>query len=131
MAFAPNGDLFATENSDTQDNPEELNWIREGRHYGFPWRIGAYDNPQRFAEFDPPDSDPLLVEGINMERTFHNDPDFQPPPTCVVFSDPVINAGPDADKFRDPADGLIKDASDEGMTISTRRYSRTVGSWHR
>lgn len=31
MAFAPNGDLFATENSDTRDNPEELNWIRENR----------------------------------------------------------------------------------------------------
>ena len=119
MAFAPNGDLFATENSDTRDNPEELNWIREGRHYGFPWRIGAYDNPQRFADFDPPDSDRLLVEGINMERTFHNDPDFPPPPVGVVFTDPVINAGPDADKFRDPADGLVKDASDEGVGIST------------
>jgi glucose/arabinose dehydrogenase len=119
MAFAPNGDLFATENSDTRDNPEELNWIREGRHYGFPWRIGAYDNPQRFADFDPPDSDPLLVVGINMERTFHNDPDFPPPPVGLVFTDPVVNMGPDADKFRDPADGLVKDASDEGVTIST------------
>jgi len=119
MAFAPNGDLFAAENSDTRDNPEELNWIREGRHYGFPWRIGAYDNPQQFADYDPPDSDNLLVEGINMERTFHNDADFPPPPAGVVFADPVVNVGPDADKFRDPVDGLIKDSSDEGVTIST------------
>ena len=54
-----------------------------------------------------------------MERTFHNDPDFPPPPIGVVFTDPVVNMGPDADKFRDPADGLVKDASDEGMAIST------------
>ena len=119
MAFAPNGDLFATENSDTRDNPEELNWIREGRHYGFPWRIGPYDNPQRFDDFDPPESDNLLVEGINMEGTFHNDPDFPPPPAGVLFADPVVSFGPDADKFRDPADGFIKDASDEGVSIST------------
>ncbi len=119
LAFAPNGDLFAAENSDTRDNPEELNWIREGHHYGFPWRIGAYDNPQRFADFDPPESDQLLVEGINMERTFYNDPDFPLPPDGVVFTDPVVNLGPDADKFRDPVDGLIKDSSDEGVTISS------------
>lgn len=117
LAFAPNGDLFAAENSDTRDNPEELNWIRQGHHYGFPWRIGPYDNPQRFADFNPPDSDPLLVEGINMERTFYNDPDFPPPPDGVVFTDPIVNVGPDADKFRDPVDGLIKDASDEGISI--------------
>ncbi len=119
MAFAPNGDLFAAENSDTRDNPEELNWIREGRHYGFPWRIAAYDTPQRFADFDPPESDNLLVEGINMERTFYNDPDYPPVPAGVIFTDPVVNVGPDADKFRDPVDGLIKDASDERVTIST------------
>jgi hypothetical protein len=119
MAFAPNGDLFATENSDTRDNPEELNWIREGRHYGFPWRIAADDTPQRFADFNPPESDNLLVEGINMEGTFYNDPDYPPTPAGVVFTDPIINVGPDADKFRDPIDGLIKDASDEGVTIST------------
>ncbi|MGB1892561.1 MAG: FlgD immunoglobulin-like domain containing protein [Candidatus Latescibacterota bacterium] len=117
LAFAPNGDLFATENSDTRANPEELNWIRQGHHYGFPWRIGSYDNPQRFADFNPPESDKLLVEGINMEDTFYNDPTFPPPPAGVVFTDPVVNLGPDADKFRDPADGLIKDASDEGVTI--------------
>ncbi|NKB72646.1 MAG: T9SS type A sorting domain-containing protein [Candidatus Latescibacteria bacterium] len=119
MAFAPNGDLFAAENSDTRDNPEELNWIRPGHHYGFPWRIAAEDTPQRFADFDPPDSDNLLVVGINMENSFHNDPDYPPPPDGVVFSDPVISSGPDADKYRDPADGLIKDASDEGVQIST------------
>ena len=119
MAFAPNGDLFAAENSDTRDNPEELNWIREGHHYGFPWRIGASDTPQAFADFDPPDSDNLLVVGINMEDSFYNDPDYPPVPDGVVFSDPVISMGPDADKFRDPVDGLIKDASDEGVEIST------------
>lgn len=118
LAFAPNGDLFGMENSDTRDNHEELNWIREGRHYGFPWRIGIYDNPQRFPDFDPA-SDLLLVPGINMEGTFHNDPDFPEPPENVVFTDPVLNAGPDGDKFRDPEDGKIKDASDLGEKIGT------------
>jgi len=33
--------------------------------------------------------------------------------------EPVINVGPDADKFRDPATGQIKDASDLGLKLST------------
>jgi glucose/arabinose dehydrogenase len=36
LAFAPNGDLFASENGPDADYPEELNWIRRGHHYGFP-----------------------------------------------------------------------------------------------
>ena len=53
-----------------------------------------------------------------MEATFYNDPDYPPPPEGVVFTDPVLNVGPDADHFRD-TDGLIKDASDEGMKLGT------------
>jgi glucose/arabinose dehydrogenase len=36
----------------------------------------------------------------------------------MVFTDPILNIGPDADHFRDN-DGLIKDASEEGRTIGT------------
>ena len=53
MAFAPNGDLFGTENGPDRDMSDELNWLRPGRHYGFPWRIGAADNPQQFPDYDP------------------------------------------------------------------------------
>src|SRR5439155_9070241 len=48
---------------------------------------------------------------------YHNDPTFPPPPTN--FAEPVINLGPAADSFRDPADGTIKDASSLGQTLST------------
>jgi hypothetical protein len=50
LAFAPNGDLFGTENGPDRDMPDELNWLREGHHYGFPWRMGTEDNPQRFPD---------------------------------------------------------------------------------
>jgi glucose/arabinose dehydrogenase len=52
LEFAPNGDLFATDNGPDADYPDELNWIREGLHYGFPWRFGNQDNPQQFADYD-------------------------------------------------------------------------------
>ena len=37
MAFDNNGNLFEVENSGQRDDPEEMNWIREGKHYGFPY----------------------------------------------------------------------------------------------
>ena len=51
-AFAPNGDLFVGDNGPDADYPDELNWIREGQHYGFPWRFGNQDNPQQFPDYD-------------------------------------------------------------------------------
>src|ERR1043166_6388767 len=38
LAFGPNGDLFATDNGPDRDMSDELNWLRPGAHYGFPWR---------------------------------------------------------------------------------------------
>ena len=119
LAFAPNGDLFGTENSPDLDLPEELNWLREGRHYGFPWRIGGEDNPQRFPDYDP-DNDHLLNPLYNAVQNgyYRNDPTFPTPP-AVAFMEPVQNLGPDADKFRDAADGIVKDASDLGLPLGT------------
>jgi hypothetical protein len=118
FAFAPNGDLFGTENGPDRDMSEELNWLRPGRHYGFPWRIGGTDNPQQFPNYDPA-ADLLLdprfvaVEG----GYYHNDPTF--PPRPANLTEPVINIGPDADSYRDAADGQIKDASAQGAIFST------------
>ncbi|MAS36851.1 MAG: hypothetical protein CL610_22795 [Anaerolineaceae bacterium] len=49
LVFLPNGDLFTTDNNPTEVNrtlrlipPEELNFIEEGRDYGFP---DVYGNP--------------------------------------------------------------------------------------
>jgi Secretion system C-terminal sorting domain len=117
MAYTPSGDLIATENSDTRDDPEELNWTQEGHNYGFPWRLSTNDNPQQFPNYNPPDSDPLLGPS-NMESTFHNDPDFPPKPDSIVFTDPILNVGPDDDKFRD-TDRVVKDASDLGIKLGT------------
>ncbi len=116
MAYTPTGDLIATENGDTRDDTEELNWIREGYNYGFPWRIGTLDNAQQFPDYDPA-NDPLLGPS-NIESTFHNDPDFPVKPDSLVFTDPILNVGPDDDKFRD-TDRVVKDASDLGLKIGT------------
>lgn len=119
LEYAANGHLFGIENSDTRDNEEELNWILPGKHYGFPWRIGTQMNPQQYPDFNPPQSDPLLIDGINMEGTFYNDPTFPAIPAGLTFMEPVRNLGPDADVFRDSVDGQIKDASDLDRSIGT------------
>ena len=118
LAFAPNGDLFAAENGPDRDMAEELNWLRQGHHYGFPWRMGLEDTPQQFPDYDPA-SDFLLPARFTAVREgyYHNDPTYPPPPRA--FTDPVINLGPDADAYRDPADGQIKDASEEGVRFGT------------
>jgi hypothetical protein len=119
MAFAPNGDLFGPDNGPDRDMPDELNWLREGRHYGFPWRIGGLDNPQQFRDYDPA-TDPLLDPAFNAVRLgyYRNDPTFPPRPGRPLV-EPIENAGPHADSFRDPATGAILDASAQGRTIAS------------
>ena len=92
LAFAPNGDLFATENGPDRDMAEELNWLRQGHHYGFPWRMGLEDTPQQFPDYDPA-SDFLLPARFTAVREgyYHNDPTYPPPPHD--FTEPVINLG--------------------------------------
>ena len=119
MGFAPNGDMFAGDNGPDSDLPDALMWVREGHHFGFPWRMGGIDNPQTFAEYDPKVDNYILFtrSSARNDGLFHNDPEFPPPP--MIFSDPVINLGPDADRLRDPATGEDIDASDAGLTVKT------------
>lgn len=121
LAFAPNGELFGTEEGTDRDMSGELNWIQQA-HFGFPWRMGSQNNPQQFSNYDP-SKDKLLdprYAGVS-SGSYHNDPTFPATPASAQFSftDPVINIGPDADSFRDPTDGQIKDASNLGLTLST------------
>ena len=118
LAFAPNGDLFGTENGPDRDMAEELNWLRPGHHYGFPWRMGLENNPQQYSNYQPA-NDYLLPASFNAVRNgfYRNDPKFPTPPQA--FTDPVLNIGPDADSYRDPVDGLVKDASKEGVPFGT------------
>jgi len=118
LAFSADGNLFGLENGPDRDMPEEMNWLREGHHYGFPWRMGTEDNPQRFAGYDA-SQDKLLNPGYYAvsHGTYQSDPTF--PPAPIQFTDPVINVGPDADRFRDPQTGAILDASDLGLALGT------------
>jgi glucose/arabinose dehydrogenase len=119
MAFAPNGDLIGPDNGPDRDMPDELNWLRPGRHYGFPWRIGGLDNPQQVADYDPA-ADLLLNPLFNAVRQgyYRNDPTFPPRPATPLI-EPIASVGPHGDSFRDPASGALRDASAEGGTISS------------
>ena len=123
LAFAPNGDLFGPDNAGDRDDPGELNWLREGEHYGFPWRIGGNDTPMQYAGYDPYD-DPLVPQVCNPNSAdtgcyFSDDPTYPAPPEGVTFVEPIPNAGPYADKFLDPVTGAERDASEENTTITT------------
>ncbi|HVV01249.1 MAG TPA: PQQ-dependent sugar dehydrogenase [Verrucomicrobiae bacterium] len=118
FGFAPGGELFATDNGPDRDMSDELNWLRAGLHYGFPWRMGGGDNPQQFPNYNPA-TDPLLDPRFFavQQGFYHNDPTFPPPPTN--FTAPVLNAGPDADSFRNATNGAYEDASALGRANST------------
>jgi hypothetical protein len=116
LAFDPDGQLFATENSGDRDDPDELNWIRQGRHYGFPWTMGGNDNPQQFSGYSP-NSDPLLNTQSHcyIKGYYADDPGF-PAKGSLVFTPPVKNLGPDADNFRENS-GLVNDCSASGKSL--------------
>ena len=115
LEFAPNGDLFAVDNGPDADYPDELNWIREGRHYGFPWKFGNYDNPQQFADYDSRNDVNLHPDFSAVDSgTYKTDPTFPKP--VGEFTGPVINHGPDAANYRG-SDGKQRDAFAEGKPL--------------
>ncbi|GAB5521547.1 MAG: hypothetical protein RhofKO_37980 [Rhodothermales bacterium] len=123
LAFAPNGDLLGTENAGDRDDNEELNWLREGHHYGFPWQIGDSQTPQQAVPYNPA-TDPFVQPDRNTNNVsdtgwyFSEDPTFPAPPAGITFTGPIRNSGPDGDKFR-TASGDLRDASESGSTIGT------------
>ncbi len=127
LTIGPEGELFATENGPDWDMSDEINWVREGHHYGFPWRMGEYDNPQRFPDYDP-SQDPLLQNNswAKQNNLFYNDPTFPPPPV-ERFAEPILNLGPDANSYR-ALDGQIIDGSDNGKaTFTLTAHSSPLG----
>ncbi|MFN8482419.1 MAG: PQQ-dependent sugar dehydrogenase [Anaerolineae bacterium] len=118
LKFAPNGDLIAVDNGPDADFPDELNWIREGQHYGFPWRFGTQDNPQQFADYDPTKDRRLSMDFVAVKSgAYRNDPGFPKPPVSK-FADPIVNLGPDAAQYRSD-DGQPHDAGAEGKPLNT------------
>jgi Secretion system C-terminal sorting domain len=129
LAYGPNGDLFGPDNADDRDDPEELNLLQQGHHYGFPWRIGGNNTPQQYTPYDP-HTDPLLSPsawgGGSLYTTYSNDPTYPLRPDNIIFSEPIPSMGPDADKFRDTTSGAVRNASDLGLTIPTFTPHRSV-----
>jgi hypothetical protein len=80
MAVNQYGHLFGVENSGGADFPEEMNWIKQGKHYGFPWRMGGLDVLSAYP-----------------------DPNFPTPPAGVNFIEPISNFGPAANWQRTPS----------------------------
>jgi glucose/arabinose dehydrogenase len=116
FAFTATGDLMAVENGPDMTLPDEINWLREGRHYGFPWRFGNTDNPQQFAGFDPGKDGRLTDDFVAVKQGMYaNDPTF--PKAPMAFTDPITNTGPDADQYVD-ANGKVVDASDQKQTLA-------------
>ncbi|RPI06615.1 MAG: T9SS C-terminal target domain-containing protein [Ignavibacteriae bacterium] len=129
LAYGPSGDLFGVENSDDRDDPEELNLLQQGHHYGFPWRIGGDNTPQQYNPYNP-HTDPLLSTsawgGGSLYTTYSNDPAYPSRPEGVTFTEPIPSIGPDADKFRDTTTGAVRDASALGLTVSTFTPHRSI-----
>ncbi len=70
MAFRADGKLFDADHGPQNDLPEELNYVQQGKHYGFPYRFGNnVKNPE---------------------------PDAPPEPAGIDFIPPVPNIGPDS-----------------------------------
>jgi len=118
MAWGIEGKLYGGSNSDRRDVPEAFYEIKENGHYGFPWWIGGAQNPLQFSTYNP-DSDVLLPSGANNQGYYDTDPDFPPMPTDINFVQPFVNIGPDGDKYREVPSGTVKDASDEGIGITS------------
>jgi glucose/arabinose dehydrogenase len=119
LAFDGNNNLFACENSGDRDDPDELNWVRQGRHYGFPWNLGGNTNPQQFPSYNPA-NDQLLNSQSHcaIEGYYYNDPAFPPVPGGLVFTPSVRNLGPDADKYR-TGNGNVQDGSTSGNNVTS------------
>ena len=117
LAFAPSGELFATDNGPDADFPDELNLLREGAHYGFPWRFGDQDNPQQFAGYNA-SADKRLSQDFTAVKsgTYRDDPSFPKPPSAFV--DSIANAGPAAARYRGD-DGAERDAAADRQPLHT------------
>ncbi|MFZ9859145.1 MAG: PQQ-dependent sugar dehydrogenase [Roseiflexaceae bacterium] len=116
-AFAPTGELFVGDNGPDADLPDEFNLVREGGHYGFPWRFGNIDTPQRNPNYDPSQDRLLNDEFVAVQLGIYaNDPDYPTAPENMI--DPIVNRGPAATVYR-TMDGQIADASALGQTLSS------------
>lgn len=110
LALNAKGELFGVENMGDRDDPEELNLLQKGKHYGFPWRMGGNDTPQQFAGYDP-NQDLLLPDDLSFPEIFHDDPTFPSPPPGIIFVEPIKNIGPHANWVRNSITGAFEQSN--------------------
>jgi len=121
MSFDGKGQLFAVSNSPDYDMAEDMFWVRQGHHYGFPWIAGGIEMPQQYPDYQPdPKTDPFIPSSSAAwtRRLMKNDPGFPQKPEGVKFSPGVQNLGPDANEYRGHS-GKIQDGDQTGQTVST------------
>jgi len=121
IAFDASDNLFAVVNSSDYDHNDDMFWIRQGHHYGFPWVMSGIENPQQYPDWKPnPDTDPFIPRSAHAwaVRYFRNDPEFPKIPAGVKFTTGVQNVGPDANEYRGHS-GKIMDGDNTGVTTST------------
>ena len=121
MAFDAGGNLFAVVNSADYDYPEDMFWVRQGHHYGFPWIMGGIENPQQYPGWHPnPATDPFINKFSHswQVKYYYNDSTFPKRPAGIKFSPGVQNIGPDANEYRGHS-GKIQDGDSTGVSVST------------
>lgn len=106
--FAPSGDLLAGDNGPDGDYHEELNWLRQGVHYGFPFRLGNEDNQMALLKGSYVRANDWRV--TSDQSNWYADSGYPSPPAGVSLMDPIVNPGPEADQFR-ASDRTVRRAS--------------------
>jgi hypothetical protein len=119
LAFGPDGELFGGDNGPDIDLPDEINVLRQGKHYGFPWRFGAEANPVLDPQYVPAGDTRLHTgfQGVDQNKYVY-DAQFPPAPAGVTFVDAIPNHGPDLDKYRANRTSAILKASTMGTTLA-------------
>lgn len=121
LNFDADGNLFGVSNSADYDYPEDMFWLRQGHHYGFPWVMGGMENPQQYRDWQPDaDKDPFINKSSHSWRVkyYYTDTTFPARPAGIKFSPGVQNLGPDANEYRGHS-GKIQDGDQTGVAIST------------
>lgn len=111
MDFNAEGDLIGTDNGPDMDLPDEINFYEQGKHYGFPQRFGAVDNPVLDAGYTAAGDKRLHANSGYQavdNNTYVADAQIEKAAAGVTVADPILNMGPDAnwaraDRNADPA----------------------------
>lgn len=119
IASNSKGEIFGVENNGDRDDPEELNLLIKGKHYGFPWNMGGNINPQQLNDYLP-EKDLLLPSNLYNRSIFFNDKTFPSIPKDIKFEEPIQNIGPDANWVRDSVTGKFSQVNNISTFTSHR-----------